>query len=546
MATLPDGADYDENRGWREFNINEIYTAGHPGFVPNPDDRIHDKNRGLFIVTEITDDYETVMVPWEIPGVGGVNGDDIMRGAGPGHVSESFRILIDENVFPNTMTFDARLKMPGPSVKEVIVYRGSDIRNEDNIVSRMYDQNGVLLGNAIPMIPVNDAAGNPTGFKVPAVGATTAELETGELVTAVLYGDAGQEVGIYTLLIERTGYIRHSNAPMKYVMGIELVSPYLDKQTNQLKVPINLPMSNVAMFTRITYSDGRQVDHTIDGVKVRVDGLDNNVSTVPERVFPVVLKYTLSNKEVNYTGLPGSDVHVARSYEVKSIAVDGTHKVSLFTYPTWNPTTQEYDLKHYLANLDRTYCKDVTPHVSITQQSNPFNPSRFGVHQDLAFVLNLRDASPMFKEYQHVQNVGINLIGPGTDSGTLWTVEHTPDQNPPYGWDVVANLRFLNASAWELDLSCGMASREVWLANVYRRTLPLFDSNTEAHAPDPTHFEVIFKGSTIKYNISQWDELLTVPNDYEIGETLFVRFIHQTTGQDLHLSVSGFTVKHTT
>lgn len=544
MSTIPDEADYNPERGWRQWHIDELYRPGHAGAVPNVDDLYVDFARGFFRVISVdATTYEYSSVPWELPQVGGCDADDILRGTGPGHVSESFRIFLDENVFPHTLTFDARLTTPG-TFKDIVVYLGSDTGPEGEIVSQMYDQNQTLLGSKIPLVPQKDAAGNPTGTKVPAVGYTIHDLQSGQHVTAVVYSDSGQEAGFYTFMVQRTGYVRHSNEPLKYVTGIQIESSYLDDDTQELRVPINLPLSNVDMRAIISYSNGnRQVTMPIDGNKVRVDGLSNYVASVPEQTVPIVLKYFLGDKEVNYTGLMGSDKHAARAYQVRSIPVDGTHTVKLFTYPTWNAQLSQYELVHWLVNLDRNICLNVTPFVTITQQSNPFNPSRFGVTQELAFVLNLREASPAFSDFQHVQTVNINLIGPGTDAGTLWTVEHSPNQDPVYGWDVVAEINFISAGVWDLNLSSGETERAQWLSKIFRRIEPLYDEEKEVRAPEPTHFQVVFKGSTAEYDIAQWDADLRVPNDYEPGETLFVKFIRRLTGQDLLLGVAGFTVK---
>ena len=538
-------AQLDPNRGYRTWAEEEIYYPGHDGYVPNIGDLVINLQTGFKRVINVNvTTGESELVAWRVPSVNGVDGEDVLTGAGPGHVSESFRIYLDENVFPHTLTFDGRLKIHGTAAREVKIFRGADIGPQGTVVSRMYDQGGQLLGENIPMETVMSDMGDSLGYKVPVVGHTVADLVTGELLTAVVFNDEGSVLSINTLLAERTGYVRRSQAAALYVTDVKLESPYLDPGTDELHVPINLPLSNVAMEGVVTYSDGRVARVPIDGTKMRVDGLNNYVSTVVNQTVPVVLKYTLSASEVNYTGMVGSEFHVARSYIVRSIQVDGAHTVKLFTYPSWNPGNTQYELKHWLVNLDRNICRDVTPFVTITQQSNPFNPNRYGVVQDLSFVLNLKDAMPALRDYQHVQTVGISLIGPGTDTGTLWTSEFSPEQNPPYGWGLQANMEFVNAGNWRMTLDSGETSRANWLSKVYRNLEPLYDANVETYAPEPTHFRVQFKNTAIEYGIGQWDAEMIVPNDYQPGETLLITFIHRLVGQDLMLGVAGMSVKH--
>lgn len=537
-------AQLDPDRGFRLWADDEIYRENHPGYVPNVGDLVVDLASGFRRVIDVNyTTGESEMIPWKIPEIGGVSGEDVMIGAGPGHVSESFRIYVNDEVLPHTLTFDGRLRIPGTAARELKVFRGSDISNDGEVVSRQYDQNGQLLGENIPLETVRDEVGSALGYKVPKVGYTIADLPTGELLTAVVYNDEGGVLSINTLLAEKTGYVRQANAQAVYVVDIRIESPYLDAATDELRVPINLPLSNVAMEGVVSYSDGREVRVPIDGTKMRVDGLNNYVATIVNQTVPIVLKYTLSGSEINYSGLDGSEYHVARAYRVRSIEVDGAHTVKLFTYPTWLPQENKYDLTHWLVNLDRNICKNVTQHVSITQQSAPFNPSRFGVLQELSFVLNLKDASAALKDYQHVQTVGLSLIGPGTDTGTLWTTEFSPNQTPPYGWDLQATMAFINSGNWRMTLDSGHTSRANWLSAVYRNLEPLYDAESEVYAPEPTHFQVVFKNTQIEYDISQWNAEMLVPNDYEYGETLVLKFVRRINGQDLMLGVAGLTVK---
>lgn len=531
------------NCKWELWHTSELYGPTNPGgYLPNIDDVILDFGSGLHRVTSV--DYTALTyttVPWRIPAVNGVSQEDTLMGAGPGLISESYRVGIDKRTTPYTLSFDARLRVPSPAARYVKVFKGYDVsEGSGQVISRQYDVAGNFISENIPLAWVHPD--HPELGRAPMVAHTLADLKTHDVVTAVVYGDEGIALSLNHLLVEETAYIRHTDASTKYVIDISIESPYLNDDGLHLDVPINQTVQSVAMMGVVTYSDYSTIRLPIDGTKFHLDGMNNYVATIVGQSNPVVLKYYLAPNEAYVGGLNGSEHHVARPYRIRSRKVNGANTVKLYSFPTWEPENSRYGLKHYIANLDRTFFKHVTGNVRITQNSAPFNPNRYGVLQEISLVVNLEEVSSFFTEFYHVQTVGISLIGPGTDSGTLWTMEFTPNQVPPYGWNLTARVEFINAGYWKLRLGSGRPSREVWLQDAYWAIQPLFDPQRETRAPEPNLMRIHFKNSVVEQTLDQWNADLIVPNDYQQGETLVVEFVRRLPTGDQHLGAAGFTV----
>ena len=541
MSTL----QIDVNRGFRLWLESELYDGNNNGYLPNKDDLILNYGAGLLRVTNVNYTNKTYdTIPWSIPNSVGVDSEDIILGAGPGRVSESFRIYIDDSIYPHAMVVDGRFRLWGSDIKNYKIFKGSDISESGNALTRNIDANLEVADTFIGVDPVSTSeSGTVTAYR-PKLAHCIERISTGELLTLVAYNDFGSVVSTTRMLAERTGFVRQTNQNTKYITGIRIISPYLDQESATLRVPVNMSLQSIAMQAAIKYSDGKEVILPIDGSKVRLDGMNTYVSTVVGQSVRLVLKYYLGDDEVNYSTLNGSSKHIARVYTMRSINVDGAHTVKLLTYPTWNSSAGNWDLRHWLINLDRNISRDVTNHVRLTQTSNTFNPSRYGVTQELAFVLNLRDVSPIFNDYQHVQTVNVNLLS-GPSPQTPWTVEFTPGQQPPYGWDLFADFEFQEANLWKLKINSGHESFQNWLTEIYRQQEPMYDPDREIRAPDPTHFRLVFKNGSIEYELFQFNQELIVPNDLTDGETLFIQFYQKLAETDLHLGVAGIPVRIT-
>lgn len=548
MADQPIVPIFDPGRGFRVWSEHEIYTGTGPGrYVPNVDDCVWSWTQGLFRVIEV--DYTTgrsVLQKYIPPKeTGGVDYEDVLLGGGPGPIAESYRIYVDTSVMPHTLAFDSRLRIYGSAADSVKVFKGTNIGSDGVVISRYYDQNGQLLGVNIPLEPVIVPEGENLAIKTPKVGHTVEELDDGELVTAVVYDDVGNAVSITRLLVKKTAFVRTVDESKRFVTGIHIESPFLSKADPRvLEYPINMPIQALSMVGVVTYSDGGVKRMPIDGTKFSLYGLNNYIATILGQRIPLVLTYKLSADEASYNAASGEDYHISEKYYAVTVKVDGAYSVKLYTYPVWIDAANGYRLEHFLYNLDREELYHVTPYVTLATNSPAFNPTHYGVVQNLAFAIDLNKVNGRFANYRHVQTVGVTLLAPGSDEGAKWQIQYTPNMDPVYGGaGIEAKLKFVNVNLWRLKIDCGAGSKEDWLEKVYYPLQPLFNPEVEVEAPEPNFFRLVMGDRIIECPISQWEAEFELPSGLRQGEVVYLEFFRRTATTDLELAIAGLPVQ---
>lgn len=547
----------DPDRGHRRWLKAEIYTGplGTGRYVPNVDDEVWDWGTGLWHCVSV--DYSTGLsrlIPYVAPLVNSeIDETDILLGVGPGYQSESYRVYIDTSVIPHTLAIDSRLRFHGSTVSSVKVFVGNDIGNNGNVISAMYDQGGLLLGENIPcelvQSPVNPMTGSPTvvnhAIKTPMVGYTTQELADNEPVTVVAYDDVGVKRSIARLLVMNTAFIRTTDASKRYITSIHLESPFLSESDVQLlQFPINLPIDALEARGVVTYSDGSPpLRLPIDGTKFSLYGLEHYIATQQGQRSELVLNYRLSPEEFVYGAMVGQDKHMSRPYWATTTRLDGSYSVKLFCFPEWIDEIRGYKLRWFLFNLNRADFFEVTQLVTLGIGTRPFDPTEYGVLQNLIVGLNMNLVDPRYTVYRHVQTIGVALNFPGTNlNGDNWGVEYSPGQLPLYGLGIKAHANFINVNNWLLNISCGETYPDVWLEKVYHRAQPLINGTLESTAPTPNFFILMIKGNEYEFPMSKWNSVLTLPEIPGHGKTLFIRFIRRTVSTDIQLGMGGMFV----
>ena len=533
----------DPNRGWREWNITEIYTGpnGTGRYVPNVNDAAWDWAQGKFRVTDVNDStllstLEKYIAPKE-PNT--VDDSDVLLGAGPGAISESYRAFMDTSVVPHTLALDRRLHLYGSTCTHIKVFLGTNIGVGGDVISLMYDQNGTLLGENIPLELVVMPGALNVAVKAPVVGYSNRSLPDGELVTVVAYDSVGGPVSIERFLVKNTSFIRTTDASRKYIESIHIESPFVSGSANRLiECPINMPVSGLAMMGVVTYSDGSTAKLPIDGSKFSLYGFEGFVSTILGQRLPLVLSYKLSSEEVSYGAIAADGHHISEAYTITSTEADGAYRVKLFAYPVWIDAVNGYKLEYFLANLDRNKIYYVTPYISIANGSAAFDPKRYGVIQRISVGLSMADVNGIFSNYRHTQMIEITLLAPGNENRANWTVGFEADE-VPYGAGVKADVQFISQDLWRYDVSAGCASKELWLEKVFYATMPLFDPQTESRAPAPTHFVLVVGSRRVELAISQWNIRSSLSEHVREGECVYLEFFKRTATNDLYLGCTG-------
>lgn len=540
MSTVP---IFDGSRAFRCWRMDEIYKGPNTGrYVPNIDDLVIDWNTGFYRVTEVDRvSGLSVLTQWNVPtDVAAINEENQLFGVDIAAQAESFKAYLDQSVTPHILALDRRLHVFGTTASTLKVFQGTDISRSGRVISAMYDQYNTFLGENIPLELVVMPDQNNVGVKAPMVGYTLQKLQDGEVVTAVIYDDAGHACSYSKLLIQNSSFIRTTDANKKYVSGIYLESPFLDKRDDRLlQFPTNMTVRDLPVTGVVKYSDGSIERYPANGGKFNLYGIDHYITTIVGQKFPLVLSYKLAENEYCYGATPSVNRHISEKYWGTTTEFEKAYSIKLYAFPRWVDGVTGYTLDFYVYTLDRAHVYCVTPYVSVSVTSPPFYPMQYGVKQKLTFIVEMDKVDPRYPPFKFVQTMEITLVTPGTYNGTNWLVGFSPNQMPMYGEKLTAQLYTLGVNNDELDLSNGFHSKEEWLRHVYYKTEPLHNYNIEHQAPAPNLFRVKLKQRDYLLSIEEWDKRLKVINDLKEGENVLIQFIYRTNENDLQLSIAA-------
>ncbi|MCU6405825.1 hypothetical protein KW817_22925, partial [Enterobacter quasiroggenkampii] len=119
-----------------------------------------------------------------------------------------------------------------------------------------------------------------------------------------VYSDVGNVVQIGHAHIIKTNLVMAQETPVRTVLGIKLVSPFLvDNDGTTLTLPINMPIDSIPLWCDVVYSDGTK-RLPIDQARVKFNGLRNAgshdtfyIASNAGNSLPCVLSYKLSKGE---------------------------------------------------------------------------------------------------------------------------------------------------------------------------------------------------------------------------------------------------------
>lgn len=553
VPTPPENLIRQPNRAFAMFHISEIYVPGAADpekaiYVPNVDDLIIDYQVGFYRCSAV--DYTTglsTLQRWSPPRVNDlVTDQDILLGSGPGRPSESFRAYLDTSVTPFTLSLDARLHMYGTGNRYAKIFRGSDTGEVNGeIISRWYDQSGNFLGENLPLEVVAMDDINNIAIQTPVVGYTLTDMADGELVTVVIYDDAGNVRSINPVTVKRTSFIRTVDMSLEYIVDIGLECPYLSSSDpTTMEVPLNMPVINIPMMGLVTYNSGRVARVPIDGTKFSILGLENYIATRAGQTVPVALSYKIGSGEHSYSMTPSVNNHITKQYQVRTMNPDAAYKVKLYAYPVWVDTLNGYNMKFFLSNLTRDMLWDVTNKVTQGVGARAFNPTQYAVLQRCSFMVNLQEVDSRFNAYNHVETFDIVLSGPPNDAlETTWSVGFEPNQDPAFGDETYSEVSYINVNNWTVKVSSGETTQEDWLNKLYSRMLPLMDENSEVIPPVPTHFYLTIGNERELYPIAQWSATLSSNEGDVTGRNVYVEFIRRISGNDLRIGIAALPIR---
>lgn len=545
---------YNPNERWQYWNFDEIFWGpDQPGtgkYVPKVKDWIKQTQTRLDYEVESVD--PTTCIP-TITGVsapvttGGVTPDDVLLGAGPGTIRDTFRCYIDQRQLPHALSVERRFHVPGEDAVYAMIFEGTDLTVNPKIISSFFDTQGNLLGQKVPLVLVAYDNSQGTNIAVKSIPTcwTTEPLATGSVVTVVAYSTLDIVVSIWTFIVQNSGFIPSPNLAAKYVTDISLDSPFMStSDATLIQYPINVPLGGLNLMGTVHYSDGSTLQMPVDGTKFSVEGLDAYITTIIGQQAPIVLTYTLSSDEICYDTQVNNNRTISKDYRAQTEQVDGSYSVKLYGYPVWVDSITGYRLEWYLANLERTAIFHATPYVKINANTGAWQPLAYGINQNLSVTVDLADINPSLGHYLHTQTVSFVLMAAGTDrsSNGNWTVAFDPGQSPPFGVQNAALTTFVSQNTWKVKVDLGEATQASWLNRLYANTRPLFNPSTEAAAPTPTHFAFVFNDQTLEFPIGEWNVEHVISHSVLNSDTLFIQFFQRTPDNDIELSMAAMPV----
>lgn len=537
----------DPNRGWRQFNRDEIFdgTATSVGLlVPNPNDLIYDiPSNMIWKVASV--DYTTgisTLLEWKVIVSDNINGADSFLSSGSDN--ETYRCYLDTSVIPFTFAFDTSMHTYLGDATYIRVFKGTDTSINGTVVSAYYNQNGDLVNDQIPLEIAATADLNNVTIKTPKVGSCNQLLNDGETLTAVIYSAAGGALGHRYLKVMNGRWIRSSSSANRYISGISIKSPFNSvTDPSLIEYPVNATINSANLIGVVHYSDGQVVELPIDGTKFAILGINDLINSFVGQRQPVILTYKLASEESTFGTAVSANGSITARYDILTVPADGAYSVKLFAYPRWLDATRGYHIDYWLYSLDRDRAQFVTPWVQLAANSGAFDPVQYGTKQTITVSLDLHNVDPNYNHYVHTQTFDVVLQRAGSSTTfPLWTLGFSYGQSPLYGVDGVAAIHD-QGSVWSVDIGSGFTTKAQWLNAIYLRTLPLYNPQLETTPLQPTHLELVFKNRYYEISVDDWNTPQYVTNDLAQGETLLIRFIKRTNDGDLMLGCAGLPVK---
>ena len=483
----------DPHRGWRVWHISEIYTGELEQSdsvlqVPNPDDLVFDGKgfRRVVAVDELAiPTLAAVDLSHEPEHI--TDPDSLREGlvSYQPHVGES--IFIDNSTSPPTLSVDARCRIYGSESTQVRFYLGTDISEQGNAISLSLDSQGNVVNENIDLVPVYP--GN-LAIKRPARAHSSQPIDTGEVITMVIYNASGTATGKISFIARDCAAIAGPTANGVYITDIELRSKYISHESPLLlEVPLNVPLSLDSLICRVHYSSGIPLDLPIDGNRVKLHGFNNFNTGILGPIHRLILSYYPDADEPAINLGTGPVPSLSKEYGITGITENDVFALKLYLVPVYVEGSG-YRLEFRLTNLAGDLDVDVTDDVSVLQSSGvQFDPADFGNAQTLDLHLNLDTTLPgLYPDHRHAQRVDLTLYEPNGISDDAWVIDYVGDGITTYGLDIHASASPLGDRRFVLHNNLG--GRDTWLSKLYHAIQPMFDNKVLDTAPTPTHFRL--------------------------------------------------------
>ena len=530
---------------WRMWSISNVFTGG-PGenrYVPNVNDYvIVPATFETFIVRSV--DPQTwipVLEPISPDGIPKAPIENTIFGGAPVVPTSHYLCYVDKSVTPYALSVESRLLLPGSANRFAKIFKGIDLSETGNVISRVYDSSGNFISQSVQLeLASIDSHTNHAIKTVPPMS-TVEDLLDGEELYLVVYNDAGHVTQKHKLLVENTSFIRSPAVGLKYISHISMSCAFMSPTHSDLiNFPLNVPLNALNLMGNVHYSDGSTLQLPVDGTKFSILGLNQHVSAIVGQELDLVLRYTMSPTEAAYAGISADGHHITEAYKMVTVNPNNSYTVKLFAYPVWMGEFVGYELRYFLFNLDRNIWHDVTSLVRYSSSHGGYNPLQYGYVQTKSVSLNLRDVSMAYQNFVHTQMMTFTLYDRAELLSDSWVVDNeTTGVGGSYG----TGIRALKPGPSQLTIGCGAIDLNQWLSKVYLKTKPLVDVTRELAPVTPTHFVLHYGNMVQEFPIHQWNSTLNTQTDIPLYSTIFIRFIKRYGTIDMQLSMAAMLVK---
>lgn len=439
--------------------------------------------------------------------------------------SNQERIFLDTSVTPYELQIDDRYIVTGSEVDYYKLFRGTDITPSGEIISQVYNGSGTLIGENGGLELVDPA--NPSRKRtIPVKTGTT--MDTGELVSAVFYTQAGVKIGVHRFIVVNSTAIRAIESNQISIVDIELVTTLLDSvETDLVLVPPNVTVTGGDFQARLTRSDGSTSLISVDGVKCKLLGLNHFNTSTSGITNDITLVYYPGPTESVINATNSALIHIASNYRIRTDGSGPAFGFKIFAVPKFNQGTGLYEIDYYLNNLKHEIMIKLDPADIIVVKTNGSQPdySQSNAWQTLVLTVVIEDVIPVgYTGFTHIQTLTIKL-GPVSLGLNSYWLDYKNDLSSVYGPTTL--FTFNNGGLHPMSLKSGTIDVTDWLELLYYPLQPIWDTDLSLVPEEPTHFKLVYANTETAHMsvATEWDMLHNHAENINWVDNEFVEII---------------------
>lgn len=545
---------YNPEGTWKIWSLDEIYLGKNgakvkgskivPLYIPNVNDYVENiKTHETFIVTSLDENFVPKMEPIDRSSRS-LNQKDIWVAMGPGYGSQDHKVTIDTTVFPHRVDVSPFGLIRSVEAKYAKIISGSTL-GDHRVVAFKLSPTGELKDDRIDLDLIADVEGTVNyHIKNVAVSYTTETFKNGDVLTLVLYSQAGHMLSEQQLVVVNSNFMRDATAPRDYIKDIYIDSPFLSKSDpTEIELPLNWDVNTLNMLGVVHYTSGKKVKLPIDDTKFYIEGLHQVLSSVPGHPFNLVLKYRMDRTEQTTNELSRFSNSLAKVYKVRLTEPHESYVIKLYAVPKWSNLTNQYTLDFYLFNLERREMQKVSEFVRITNGKTTFGIGDFNTPQRLQIHLPLKEVIPTAKAYIHTQSLEVQFNSLPTIAQPF-RIKNTLN-DPKFHGELYLS-KDINDHVFHFK-GVDMDTFETFLEDTYHRSYPIpTHHDLPKIYPRVTHFEFVIGDQKLEYPIENFRRGFNLPRELtKDGLTIPVVWKSKALDTTMVISLTPVTISYT-